>query len=466
MKTLFLLRKSKKFYLFAAAILLVAGILFARMSHYGYDAMQDYAYDFSRAQMQIISGHIAKNRLILDAPLAGYDTILAEIVIERAVSGYVIEPTIQISSSTGSILQAMEKGGAGRRYLNLSTLFPVGEQSEFVIQAKHLILPDQTVRLLCFRNNIDVAKRILVMAPHPDDAEIAAFGFYASHPNVWIATVTAGDAGKNTYDEVYSQRPLQAVKKGELRVWNSMTVPQLGKVPPHRAINLGYYDHTLAKMYSSDHEVQPQYAKLPTSDFFRRFNVSRLLADRPFTPSWQGLVGDLKTLITKVKPDLILSPFPKIDSHPDHKYTTLALLEALEHLDERSASLLLYTNHCVTSDYAPLGPMYSTVSLPPAFDGQLGFDRIYSWPLTRAQQQDKYFALEAMNDLRQDTEWLHFWGLLKQLGKQGRDAITAKNFSYFRRAVRKDEIFFVFDLKKQSLAKIRTRISHAIPVTK
>ena len=49
------------------------------------------------------------------------------------------------------------------------------------------------------RNCISVVRidrddeRVLVVAPHPDDAEIAAFGFYAD-TRAMVVTVTAGDA--------------------------------------------------------------------------------------------------------------------------------------------------------------------------------------------------------------------------------------------------------------------------------
>ena len=42
------------------------------------------------------------------------------------------------------------------------------------------------------RNLLD-DERVLVVAPHPDDAEIAAFGFYAD-TRAMVVTVTAGDA--------------------------------------------------------------------------------------------------------------------------------------------------------------------------------------------------------------------------------------------------------------------------------
>lgn len=444
----------------AFALIILLAIAVQGLSIYDYDTRQDYRYSFEGTDVHIIEGRISTGELLLDEVPAGFDTAFVELTIKTSLFGWFAEPMLEIHSEEGSVLQAMEKGGAGRRYVNLSSLFTTNPARKLSIQTKYLRIPDQPVRLLCFRNNIDPQKRVLVIAPHPDDAEIAAFGLYASHPNVWIATVTAGDAGRNTYDEVYPDHAEQALKKGELRVWNSIAVPMLGGVPPERSVNLGYYDARLREMSLTPQQpVVPKYANLSDAGYFRKMNISPLLDGRRVERTWENLVGDLEHLVKQIKPDVIITPYPRLDTHPDHKYSTGAVLEALGNLDIRSGQLLLYSNHCTTSTYVPYGPIYSGVALPPVFDEPLLFDRIYSWSLSPQQQKDKYFALEAMNDLRLDTEWRSFGGTLKYFLKKARHSLFNKDFSYYRRAVRRDEVFFVVDLAKRRPADLGGRLA-------
>ncbi|TDA89239.1 PIG-L family deacetylase, partial [Halomonas marinisediminis] len=93
-------------------------------------------------------------------------------------------------------------------------------------------------------------KRILILSPHPDDAEIAAYGLYASYPeNTYVVTVTAGDAGEFKYDEIYQDSLTHYLQKGKIRTWNSLTVPMLGGVKSENIINLGYFNEALPTMY-------------------------------------------------------------------------------------------------------------------------------------------------------------------------------------------------------------------------
>jgi len=441
--------RSRRRLLLAGVLLLLTVVAYQRLSVYGYDVRQDYRYPFQEMDAQIVQGQISGGRLTFAAPPAGCDTVLAELTVASTWLGLLAEPSLEFRSARGSLTQAVEMGGKGRRYVNLSALFAGDAPPALEVLTTRLSVPDQPVRLLCFRNDIDRQQRVLVISPHPDDAEIAAFGFYAGRPEAYIVTVTAGDAGRNKYDEVYADRAEQSLKKGELRVWNSITVPLLGGIPPAHAVNLGYFDSRLQEMAADPQRpVAPQYARLTDPGVFRQMNVSRLLEGRPSSATWQNLVGDLAQIIALVKPELIVAPYPRIDAHPDHKYATLATLQALQLLGQRSGRLLLYTNHCTSSEYVPYGPMHSGVSLPPAFDGRTAFNRIYSYGLSPEQQRDKYFALEAMNDLRLDTEWRSFSGTLKYLSKLAKNIIFNKDFSYFRRAVRADEVFFVVDLEQ------------------
>jgi hypothetical protein len=121
--------------------------------------------------------------------------------------------------------------------------------------------------------------------------------------------------------------------------------------------------------------------------------------------------------------------------------STAALLEALRKLNWKRGSLLLYTNHSVSSLCYPYGPAGDVISLPPGGSGVL-FDGLLSIPLNIAQQQRKRVALDAMNDLRPGFPSASPANALRQLLRTLRIALSADDQSYFRRAVRSNELFF------------------------
>ena len=61
---------------------------------------------------------------------------------------------------------------------------------------------------------------------------------------------------------------------------------------------------------------------------YRRANLSHLLPNGPRTSTWDHLVEDMLSVLKKVKPALVVTPHPDLDSHPDHEFVTVALLDA------------------------------------------------------------------------------------------------------------------------------------------
>ncbi len=291
--------------------------------------------------------------------------------------------------------------------------------------------------------------KILIVAPHPDDAEIAAFALYSKyHNSSYIVTVIAGDAGVNKYDELSGNVSEQYLRKARVRVWNSLTVPQLAGVPPENILNLGYFDGTLSDMYNkSPGSVYSLHTGVKDLSKFRRVSHSAFHLDNAEEATWEGLVGDFKKIIEQLNPDVIVSPYPIIDAHGDHKFTTIALFEAITSLGYRNGKLLLYTNHYTLSKYYPYGPQGSIVTLPPFFSGNLYFDSVFSFNVTEGEQSNKVLALDAMNDLRLDTEWMTLKGALYLLLKNLKRIIVGSDYSYYRRAVRSNELFFVVDIE-------------------
>jgi len=108
--------------------------------------------------------------------------------------------------------------------------------------------------------------------------------------------------------------------------------------------------------------------------------------------------------------------------------------------------LYLYTYHLVLNEYYPYGKSGGAVSLPPNFSGEPYFESIYSHHLSDDHQKDKILALEAMNDLRLDTEWTQSNGAFQTaLDNVERDVLGQEN-SYYKRAVRSNELFFVTEI--------------------
>ena len=182
---------------------------------------------------------------------------------------------------------------------------------------------------------------------------------------------------------------------------------------------------------------------------YRQGALSTLVGDRAAMPDWNSVVQDLAAVVERVRPDFIVTPHPLLDDHTDHQYTTLALLEALDRVGDEQAVLLLYNNHHVLAEHYPFGPSDARVTLPPWFgDGR--FAGLLSFELDPDLQLRKLFALEAMHDLR--TAPMRLTGgpatvLLDRLA-QAYEVIRRDPFgdySYFRRAIRPNEMFFVSD---------------------
>jgi hypothetical protein len=89
-------------------------------------------------------------------------------------------PYIDLAVGPIRVRQHVDPGAHGLRWLNLTGLrsqLTPGTVLELRPQAAHIDVGPATVRLFASQPPLD--GRILVLSPHPDDAEIAAFGLYA-----------------------------------------------------------------------------------------------------------------------------------------------------------------------------------------------------------------------------------------------------------------------------------------------
>jgi LmbE family N-acetylglucosaminyl deacetylase len=424
-----------------------------RHGFYWYDVRQDYNFNFAGDDFIKLPVEISSDGFVCPEVEGAWDTALLRITVSSGLSALWFEPSIAIESESNNPKshQYFERRARGIRYLNLGTL--LGEDrcagNHVRMEGRNLSWEPQTGELILFRNVAASTRRILVIAPHPDDAEIAAFGLYAFR-DAFIVTITAGNYVNGSYKHIYSDLEKQDSLKGLLRTWDSIVVPMWGGVPPNRSLNLGYFNETLKSMHSTPRSIVSN--KITGADdvnIFRRWNVATLLNSRAAVSTWASLVEDLALLIQNFRPEIIVSPHPALDANSDHKFTTIALLDALGKVGDGKSALYLYTNHHVYTEYFPFGPADALVTLPPWFDGSLTFGAVYSQPLDDTRQTEKLFALEAMHDLRSAPRrfvgqpTMRFFERLSVVASElWREPFGT--YSYYRRAVRPNELFFVY----------------------
>jgi LmbE family N-acetylglucosaminyl deacetylase len=379
-------------------------------------------------------------RLTLPPAKAGWDTALLGVQV-RAEAG---NPHVDLSVGEARVRQHLDPGAHGLRWLNLTglrTQLVSGAVLELHGQAVRIEAGPATVRLFASKPPLD--GRILVLAPHPDDAEIGAFGLYAGR-NATIVTVTSGNAGDANYAADFPDAAEQYRFKGYLRAVDSVTVPWQGGIPPERCFNLGYFDARLEEMRGKPGEVFPEmYGPNTDTAVYRRANIGKLMPVGPRTNSWTHLVEDLVAILRKVRPAVVVMPHPMLDDHADHQHVTVAAVEALRRW-KGPARFLLYTNHAALNLF-PYGPAGTATSVPPWSGPPLPVQAVYAHPVSPELQRRKLYALESMHDLRLSPAEQQ--SCTPPGAPPRRPDYPRSATDYFRRAPRPEEIFFAFDRK-------------------
>jgi LmbE family N-acetylglucosaminyl deacetylase len=371
---------------------------------------------------------------------AAWDTALLGM---RVNAGDEALPWVEISTpgATDHVQQYLDPKASGLRWLNLTRLASgLKDNASVELRGHGVRFEAGPATLRLFASHLDLNQRILILAPHPDDAEIAAFGTYAGR-NVTIVTVTSGNAGDANYKDDFKDSAEQYQFKGFLRAVDSVTVPWQGGISPEHCFNLGYFDARLATMYAKPDAVVPEmYGPNTDVSVYRRANISHLLPTTPRQSSWNNLVADLVTVLTKLQPQIILMPHPQLDGHSDHDFVSVAASQALERW-KGPATFLLYTNH-TGHNLFPYGPPGTTMSIPPWPGDPIAVERVYSHPVSAELQRRKLYALETMHDLRlSPTEQ----AACDTPGAPRRDDYPrVPSTDYFRRGPRAEETFFVY----------------------
>ena len=408
--------------------------------HLFYRPSDDYQYDFpadTARQVVSLDGGLVR----LSGPLAPGETLFLELELKANWLGRWLDPYVAV----GDDRQDFERGVKGRRYLNLSGQADALAQGALILRGRYCAAG--AMGTLWVMANPDYSRqRAMVIAPHADDAELAAFGLYSRSEDVSIVTLTQGEIEAEDFQRLGLDQAAAARLKGRLRSWDSLVIPLWGGVPAERCVQLGYYCLQLPAMAAEPTTVfgsrESQESDVRS---VRRHNPLTLPADVDGQPTWQNLVGDLTALLEHYRPEVLVTPHPELDPPSDHVASTQALLEAVGMSSWKPTTLLLYANHLHDNDRWPMGPAGAGIALPPAIE-PMPADRLWSPLLSVDVQLDKAMALAMEHDLqggqvfkRQLRRWI-------QQGLAGRHWPVTGSNEFFRKAVRRHELFWVRNL--------------------
>lgn len=410
-------------------------LVIKRAKKYRYNTHKDYMYNLEKNFI---------NRVVLDDnsfefDKNAYDTVFVKIELSFNFISYFLKPFIEIEHKK----HYFEYGAKGIRYLNISHT----QSNDIKLGLHNLTLNKQELAIYGYTNNINLEKdSLLILAPHADDAEIAGFGFYKSMKNVNIVTITIGEHGNCNYCDMYDNDEDKAsLKKAELRTIDALTTGLYGGIKTENSMALGYFGGSLKWMRENPNkDASSLRTGLNDMNLFRRVSHSNINLVDNTSPNYNSFLNDLTTIIEQIEPDIIVTPHPIIDSHEDHKYTTYALKDVLKVIKHK-CKILSYTNHLSMSESYPLGDFHSSISLPPNFK-EFNFESIYSFGLSENLQVDKFFALESIHDLRDSSIQISIKKAYRQLNKLISRKIKGKDKSYYKRAIRANELFFVVAL--------------------
>lgn len=401
--------------------------------HLFYSPRDDYRYEFPEDCLSV-PARLEQGVLQVEADLDGHDTLILELRLKASWLGCWLDPHVRL----GNDRQDFERGVAGRRYLNLS-----GLQVGGLRVVPRFCRIDGELRLHAMRNPDFAAQRMLIIAPHADDAELAAFGQYSRSPGAAIVTLTQGEIEAENYQRLGLGQAAAARLKGRLRAWDSLAAPLWGGVPQERCVQLGYYCLQLPAMAE---QPQTPFGSRESGESdvrsVRRHNPFTLPSDVDGQPTWDNLVADLVAVIEHYRPEVLLTPHPELDPHHDHVASTRALLEACERTQWQPNTLLLYANHLHDNDRWPMGPAGNGIALPPAITA-LPADRLWSPSLDAERQLDKAMALGLQHDLQGPLPLKKRLRRLIQQVLAGRRWPATGQDEFFRKAVRRHELFWV-----------------------
>lgn len=450
-------------YIFAI-ILVILTVLVLRLLKrinlfYPYQRDHDDIYSFNGDIAQYVI-QIDEKEIILPQLDKNIDSAFLEMKIKSRLLGKILSPSLEIHYGEHKVIQYFEPGVSGKRYINISSLIKSYDNEKNIsLKGNGIHWDEQLGQLIAF-NNPDVNnKRILIISPHPDDAEIAAFGLYSTTDS-YIITITAGERGRNIFSSIIEDEKESFIEKGIARTVDSITIPLLGKVRPDKCWNLGYFARRLYKMYKEPEKAfSSEQTSVSNISNFRDFNVAEL-PESSGESSWVNLVEDLSYLIAKISPDIIVTPHPALDFDTDHQFSTMAVIEAIEKANLTNGYLFLYTNHELLTSVYPFGPNNAIISLPPCRNDNLLFDTVLSYSLNQQTQTRKLIALESMHDLRHydfriASDFKDIFRNIRENIRRFKNSWKVEGTDFYRRGPRPNELFFVLSYSKANSLRER-----------
>ncbi len=408
--------------------------------HLFYAPGEDYAYDFGD-QVQQVPASLHDGWLKADCTLQGDETLVLELRLKSSWLGRFLDPRVELLAGEQADRQAFERGVDGVRFLNLTGLAAPLQAGTLRLRGRHCRLQGQ-LRLWITPSVELQRRRVMVIAPHADDAELAAYGLYSQADESWVVTLTAGEIEAEHYQQMGLAKAEAARLKGRLRAWDSIVVPRWAGVPESRCIQLGYFCLQLPAMQAApDQPAASREADLADIRVFRQFNPFPLPGDRDGAPTWHNLLADLRALLELAKPEVLVMPHPQLDPHPDHICAQAAVLEALQGMTWQPQTLLCYANHLHDNDRWPMGDSGDGVALPPQLSAAQAWAPC-SLVLDCATQRDKAMALGMMHDLQPPAPFKRRLRRLLQRWLAGRQPSPFGENEFFRKAVRRHELFW------------------------
>ncbi|WP_200939728.1 PIG-L deacetylase family protein [Deinococcus sp. Leaf326] len=183
---------------------------------------------------------------------------------------------------------------------------------------------------------VGAGQRLLLLSPHPDDESLCCGGILqqarAAGGQVYVAWITPGDGFE--LDGVLTEhalRPRGASMRnlGQQRLAEARAAAGVLGIPADHTFMLGYPDGGLLRLYTTNYVTPYTSVHTGASAVYVR---GALTPGAPYTG--QALEADLRRVLDRVKPDVVLVPAPQ-DFHTDHH--TLSYI-ALRLMAERGQS--------------------------------------------------------------------------------------------------------------------------------
>ncbi len=248
--------------------------------------------------------------------------------------------------------------------------------------------------------NLNPKHSILVFAPHTDDEILGTGGLLgrtaAKGARIHVVFITNGDGFRAAVQKRFGKNdvnPAKYIELGELR--QSEAVSALGRlgVKEGAAIFLGYPDHGIEPMWTTNWELDRPYRSIHTgltrSPYRNSFHHGM-----PY--SGEALLRDIKAILKEYEPDDLYIPHPN-DMHPDHWATNAFAITALEQLKSegwpfaRKVRIFTYLVHRGNWPY-PGGKHLENPLFPPNSLANLGLAWL-EFPLSREEARMKYEAI-------------------------------------------------------------------------